>query len=95
MGERIKMPLFKAQTVDGSWVYGNLIITEDAIDEYQAIIIPREDNGLFTKEDISYPVSGSDRAYLKERGLVRFESEDLGFQTWHRVDINTIQIINE
>jgi len=60
----------------------------------KAIIIPSIENGLFTQEEVSYPISGSDRAYLKEKGLDRFESELLGFEVWHKVHIDTVQKVS-
>lgn len=37
--------LYKGKTFDGNWVYGNLIYTEDAKDEFKAVIIPSKNNG--------------------------------------------------
>lgn len=42
--------LFKAKRVDnGEWVQGNLILSNDAEDGYRAIIIPTNNNNMFTK----------------------------------------------
>ncbi len=91
----MKFKLYKGKTPEGNWVYGSLVYSEDCEDEYQAIIIPIKDNGMFTKEDISYPISGSDKWYLKEKGKERFESETLGFEVWYKVDINTVEEVSE
>ena len=41
--------LFKAKRIDnGEWVEGNLIYSEDADDDYKAIIIPVSNSAMFT-----------------------------------------------
>lgn len=42
--------LFKAKRVDnGEWVEGNIVISEDAEEGYEAIIIPKSNSNMFTK----------------------------------------------
>lgn len=42
--------LYKAKRVDnGKWVEGNLVLSNDAQDDFKAIIIPQTNNGIFTK----------------------------------------------
>ena len=42
--------LFKAKRADnGEWVYGNLIWSDDCVDDYRAIIIPTNNSNMFTK----------------------------------------------
>ena len=42
--------LFKAKRVDnGEWVEGNLVLSNDAEEDFRAIIIPNIDSNMFTK----------------------------------------------
>ena len=42
--------LFKAKRLDnGKWIIGNLVVSEDAEEEWKAIIIPTFDSNMFTK----------------------------------------------
>lgn len=42
--------LFKAKRLDnGEWVEGNLVWSDDADDDYKAIIIPTTDSNMFTR----------------------------------------------
>lgn len=91
----IKPLLYKGLTKEGKWVRGNLVYTTDCEKEHQAIIIPTENNGMYTQENTSYPVSKSDKEYLRKMGKEKFESTDLGFERWYPVDINTVKIINK
>ena len=44
--------LFKAKRTDnGEWVEGNLILSDDAEEGYEAIIIPRVGSNMFTKHE--------------------------------------------
>ncbi|MFJ8528653.1 hypothetical protein [Bacillus sp. NPDC094106] len=89
----IKPTLYKGLTKEGKWVYGNLVYTTDCEIEHQAIIIPTENNGMYTQENTSHPISESDREYLKEMGKTKFETNELGFETWYAVDIQTVELI--
>ncbi len=41
--------LFRGKRVDnGEWVYGNLIASDDAIDGYETIIIPKKNSNMYT-----------------------------------------------
>ena len=42
--------LFKAKRIDnGEWIIGNLVYSEDAEEDWKAIIIPTFDSNMFTK----------------------------------------------
>ncbi len=42
--------LYKAKRQDnGEWVEGNIVLSNDADDDFEAIIIPRTDSNMFTK----------------------------------------------
>lgn len=45
-------PRYTGQTKDGKWVEGNLVYTSDVDPNYQAIIIPIEDNGMFGADSV-------------------------------------------
>ncbi|HHT7008885.1 TPA: hypothetical protein ACTZ3A_001456 [Bacillus cereus] len=89
----IKPLLYKGLTKEGEWVRGNLVYTTDCEKEHQAIIIPTKNNGMYTQENTSYPVSKTDKEYLRKMGKEKFESTDLGFERWYPVDVNTIEIV--
>lgn len=43
--------LFKAKRIDnGEWVIGSLVLSDDADEEYKAIIIPSVNSNMFTRE---------------------------------------------
>ena len=42
--------LYRAKRTDnGEWVEGNLVWSDDAVDDYKAIIIPTTDSNMFTR----------------------------------------------
>ena len=42
--------LFKAKRIDnGEWVEGNVILSDDTDDDFEAIIIPKTDSNMFTE----------------------------------------------
>ena len=45
------LKLYKGKTKNGKWVTGNLIHTKDVANEYQAIIVPIESNGMILNND--------------------------------------------
>ncbi len=46
---------------------------------------------MYTQENTSYPVSKSDREYLRKMGKEKFETNDLGSERWYPVNVNNIE----
>ena len=65
---------FRAKTISGEWVYGNLIYSSDACKEYETLIIPQKDADGFTTD---YASNGENK-------------ESYGFDNWFCVISETV-----
>jgi uncharacterized phage protein (TIGR01671 family) len=66
---------FRGKRIDnGEWIYGNLVISKDALNGYEALIIPQENADGFTTD---YSTNGEDK-------------ESYGFDNWYAVIPETV-----
>ncbi|MCK9470711.1 MAG: hypothetical protein M0Q88_03030 [Bacilli bacterium] len=73
--------IYRAKTKDGESVEGNLIISKNVEEGFEAIIVPVSalDSGMFTDNHVFSKIN---------------KQEYLCFETWHKVDINTVEEVN-
>lgn len=73
--------IYRAKTKNGELVEGNLIISKNVDEGFEAIIVPVSalDSGMFTDNHVFSEIN---------------KQEYLCFETWHKVDINTVEEVD-